>query len=365
MKNILQFLCCLILMTFGNSTKAQEKPLKLAISGLSHGHSHWIFNRENKNDVQLVGIYEPNIELQQKFREQYNLTDKIFYTDLNEMLEAVKPEAVAAFGSVFHHLETVKAAAPRGIHIMVEKPLAVNTKYAREMASLARKHKVQLLTNYETSWYPTTKKTLMMKEEGDLNKISKMVFHHGHQGPKEIGVSEEFLDWLTDPKLNGGGALVDFGCYGANIATSLMKGQRPKSVTAVSRNYKPKIYSEVEDDATILVNYENSQAIIQASWHWPFNRKDMEVYAENNTIITGNDVEMEIQSKNNDIEKLKVSAKETGVITDPFTYLAKVIRGQIEVPEFGLYSLENNLLVVEILEAAKESVKSGKTVKFK
>lgn len=354
-----------MLMISGYSAEAQEEPLKLAISGLSHGHSHWIFNREDKNDVELTGIYEQNVELQEKFKKQYNLADNLFYTDLHEMLKTVKPEAVAAFGSVFHHLETVKAAAPLGIHIMVEKPLAISNEHAREMAKLARKNNVELLTNYETSWYPTTEKTLEMNKDAEFGDISRMVFHHGHQGPKEIGISEEFFEWLTDPKLNGGGALVDFGCYGANIATSLMKGERPKSITAVTQNYKPEIYPEVEDDATILVNYKNSQAIIQASWHWPFNRKDMEIYAENNSVITRDDTNMEIRTDNNEVEELKVTVSETDVISDPFTYLAKVIRGQIEVPEFGLYSLENNLLVVEILEAAKQSAKSGKTVELK
>ena len=77
----------------------------------------------------------------------------------------------------------------------------------------------------------------------------------GHQGPKEIGCSADFLNWLTDPVKNGGGAVVDFGCYGANLMTGLMNGKAPVSVTAVLRHIKPDVYPKVDDDATILLEY--------------------------------------------------------------------------------------------------------------
>ncbi len=72
------------------------------------------------------------------------------------MLDKIKPEAVVAFGSIFDHLAVIEACAPRGIHVMVEKPLAVNMQHANRMAELAEKHHIFLLTDYETSWYPTT-----------------------------------------------------------------------------------------------------------------------------------------------------------------------------------------------------------------
>ena len=153
------------------------------------------------------------------------------------------------------------------------------------MEQLAKKHKIHLLTNYETSWYPTTEKTYrLVNDSSYVGAIRKVVIHDGHQGPKEIGVSKEFLDWLTDPVQNGGGALIDFGCYGANLMTYLMKGQEPLSVTAVTQQFKPSIYPKVDDEATIILAYPTAQCIIQASWNWPFGRKDMEVYGESGYI---------------------------------------------------------------------------------
>ena len=107
-----------------------------------------------------------------------------------------------------------------------------------------------------------------------------MVAMDGHSGPKEINVQPEFLDWLTDPVQNGAGALFDFGCYGANLMTWLMDNQRPIAVTAVTQHFQPDVYPRVDDEATILVEYPKAQGIIQASWNWPFNRKDLEVYGD-------------------------------------------------------------------------------------
>ncbi len=165
------------------------------------------------------------------------------------------PEAVAAFGSIYDHLSVVQACAPLGIHVMVEKPLAVSLDHAKQMQALATKYNIQLITNYETTWYATNHKVKAMVDQNELGQLRKMVVRDGHEGPKEIGVSPEFLAWLTDPKLNGGGAVIDFGCYGANLITWLTHGQRPTSVTAVLQHVKPNIYPKVDDEAIIILEF--------------------------------------------------------------------------------------------------------------
>ncbi|GAB3649750.1 hypothetical protein GCM10028791_15890 [Echinicola sediminis] len=332
--------------------------------GLSHGHSPWFFEWGQQEDMELVGVYEPNGELVQKFRHRYDLDEGLIYSDLDEMLKQKQPEGILVFGPIFYHLEAVEAAAPRGIHVMVEKPLATNLADAKKMAALAQKHGVHLLTNYETSWYPSTEKTyrLFAEEQKQLGPVRKMVFHHGHEGPKEIGVGKEFLDWLTDPKLNGGGALVDFGCYGANIMTYLMQGQKPQSVTAVTKNYKPETYPKVEDEATIIVDYKDAQGIIQASWNWPFGRKDMEVYGKSGYVITQDDTRMRWRVQGSEERRLEADKGELALISNPFEYFKKVIMGEIVPAPFSPYTLENNMLVVEILEAAKKSSETGEKV---
>jgi len=365
--NILFCFLSVCLTTFSvHAQSTTTAPVRVAVAGITHGHVTWILSRK-KPDVTLVGIYEPDKELAQRDARQYGLSADLFYTDLGKMLDAVKPEAVVAFGSILEHMAVVEAAAPRHIDVMVEKPLATTVEQAEKMEALAKKYNIKILTNFETSWYPTTVKTYeLVNDSNYIGQIKKVVIHDGHEGPKEIGVGKEFLDWLTDPKQNGGGALMDFGCYGANLMTYLMHGQQPISVTAVTQQYKPDIYPKVDDEATIIVNYATAQCIIQASWNWPFGRKDMEVYGKTGYIITINNNNMRLRAKPDTVEHSRqLSAAETGVYVDPFSYLADVIRNKIKVPENGVYALQTNITAVRILQAATESAKTGKTVYFK
>ncbi|MFT3945436.1 MAG: Gfo/Idh/MocA family oxidoreductase [Agriterribacter sp.] len=346
---------------------AQTTPVRIAVAGIAHGHSGWILGHKPVAYMNVVGVYEKDKGLLQRSVKHFKLDENILFNDLNAMLDEVKPEAVVAFGSIYDHLAVVKACAPRGIHVMVEKPLAVSVRDALEMEALAKKYNILLLTNYETSWYPTTAKAQqLMYDSSYIGNMRKAVFHHGHQGPREIGVSDDFFNWLTDPVQNGGGAIVDFGCYGANIMTWLTKGEKPLFVSAVTRQFKPGIYPKVDDEATIIISYPQSQAIIQASWNWPFNRKDMELYGKTGYIKTIDNNLMYIRRENDKAEQPRsYTTADIKVYEDPFQYFADVITKKIPIAPYGLYSLENNVMVVKILEAAKESARSGRVVSIK
>ncbi|PVD52912.1 oxidoreductase [Terrimonas sp.] len=354
-------------LLFFCAVNAQNKPVRIAVAGIAHGHSGWILGHKPVGYMTLTGVYEKDPVLLKKSAQHFKLNDNILYNDLETMLDKVKPEAVVAFGSIYDHLAVVKACAPRGIHVMVEKPLAVSVKDALEMESFAKKYNILLLTNYETSWYPVTAKSYqLIYDSSYIGEMRKAVFHHGHQGPKEIGVGKEFFDWLTDPVQNGGGAIIDFGCYGANIMTWLTKGEKPVSVSAVTRQFKPAIYPKVDDEATIIVSYPKSQAIIQASWNWPFSRKDMELYGNTGYIKTADNTQMYIRRENDKSDQSRsYTTADIRVYEDPFEYFTDAIRKKIQVDAYSLYSLENNIMVVKILEAARESAKSGKIVEMK
>lgn len=361
MKLLIIILCCMGSLAF---SVLPAQPVRVAVAGITHGHSGWILGRKPQQDITLVGVYESNAALLKQSARTFNLDSQLLFNNLETMLDAVQPEAVVAFGSIYDHLAVVKACAPRGIHVMVEKPLAVSVAHALQMDSLAKKFKIHLLTNYETSWYTSTAKAYQLVNDSNYTGgLTKAVFHHGHEGPKEIGVSQTFLDWLTDPVQNGGGALIDFGCYGANLMTWLMKGEQPVSVTAVTRQFKPHIYPRVDDEATIIVSYPNAQAIIQASWNWPFGRKDMELYGKTGYVITVNSSDMRIKRKHAKTEQhMRYTTKDIAVYEDPFSYLADVVRNKVTVADDGLYALPNNITVVRILEAARISAQSGKTI---
>jgi len=339
---------------------ASRPPVRLAIVGLVHGHVRGFLDRlKGRTDVQLVGIADPDATLRESYRERYGLAPEIFHATTEAMLEAARPQAVAIFTSTYDHPQAVEACAARGVPAMMEKPLAVSMAHARRIANAARKGNIQVFVNYETTWYASNRAVYDAVKAGRLGPVRKMVAHDGHRGPKEIGVQPEFLDWLTDPVRNGGGALTDFGCYGANLFTWLMNDARPLSVSAVAQTFKPDVYPRVDDEATIVVAWPQAVGIIQASWNWPFDRKDLEVYGRTGQALTVKREAVRFRFEGKD-ESEVASPSLVAPEDDPVRYLAAVARGELRPT--GLSSLENNLVVTEILDAARESSRTGRTV---
>ncbi len=205
-------------------------------------------------------------------------------------------------------------------------------------------------------------------KSGAVGDLRKVIIRDGHKGPKNIGVNSEFLDWLTDPVQNGGGAIMDFGCYGANLMTWLQHGIKPVSVTAVTQQQQKANNPKVDDDATILLTYDTSNAVIQASWNWPIGRKDMEIYGLNGVVYADNRHQLRVRIA----EGYDGFTEETFTVTerpapwdDPFALFAAVINKDITLDPFDPSSLENNMVVMEILDAAIKSAKTQRTIMLK
>ena len=348
----------------GLARGGSHEPLRIGLVGLVHGHVKGLLRLlAKRSDVRLVGIAEANQPVAERYRKEYGLEESLFHRQLDAMLDQKRPEGVLIFTNTFDHRQVVEACAARRLPCMMEKPLAVSREHGRAIAEAARKAHIPVLVNYETTWYANNQIVeRVAKQERQLGTVRRIVVRDGHNGPKEIGVEPEFLDFLTDPKRNGAGALYDFGCYGANLITWLFDNQRPLSVTAVTQRLKPEIYRQVDDEATILLTYPHAVGIIEASWNWPYSRKDMEIYGERGYLQT-------IRSES---VRLRVgSAAEETLRADPLpepygdylSYFTAVVRQRIQPT--GLSALENNVLVNEILDAARRSAATGRRVLLK
>jgi predicted dehydrogenase len=351
------------LLAFGQAGETpQTKPLRLAIAGLVHGHvSGFLHTAKTRKDVEIVGVFDPDPALTASYARRNALAPEVLFTDLAAMLDRAKPEAVATFTSTFDHAMVVEACARRHIPVMMEKPLAVDMTQARAIQKAALDSGIPVMVNYETTWYKSHAEIWkIVKDQKGMGEIRRMVAMDGHQGPKEINVQPEFFAWLTDPLKNGAGALFDFGCYGANLMTWLMDNQRPLAVTAIAQTDKPAIYPRVDDEATVLVQYPKAQGIIQASWNWPTNRKDFEVYGQTGyAIATGGDsLRVRLPGRNAEVPRALTDLPPAE--RDSISYFTGVARGQFKPS--GLNSLENNVIVVEILDAARESVRTGRKI---
>jgi predicted dehydrogenase len=344
---------------------AAGKPIRVVIVGLVHDHARGFIGPLSKNtNVQLVGISEPDTALPAHYESEFHLDHKLFYTDMDKMLDELHPDAVLVYTDIQDHRKVIEAAAKRGINAMVEKPLATTMADALAIRAAANEHHIQVLVNYETTWYASNAEAIRESDSGKLGPIRRVVVHDGHEGPKEIGVSPTFLNWLTDPEKNGAGAMFDFGCYGADLMTVLMHGETPLSVTAVALTDKPETYPKVDDDATIIVRYAKAEAVLQPSWDWTFARKDMEVYGTKGYVIT--------EAADHIRARYAPEKTESEINVPPLVptqqnsldYLSAVLRGQVKA-EHDLSSLDTNMIVMQILTAARESAKTGRTIVLK
>ena len=339
---------------------------RVAIVGLDHDHVWGILETLAKEpDAQLVGIYDDHPDLVKKAMDKvpHNI---IFYNDYVKMLDMAKPEAVIVTTANHQHLAILKECAKRKIHFFTEKPMASTGADAREMERLARDAGIKLMVNYWNAWAAPTQDAYARIKAGELGPVQKMIVQFGHEGPKEIGVSKYFGDWLYDPIKNGAGALMDFGCYGADWALWL-KG-RPTRVFATSTKLKTEQNNAVEDDATIILEYPDATAILMPSWDWPYGKGQAEIFGPKGSFLVMGDVLL-FQSAHHDAHAK--SPQGNPVETQPLppekrngiAHFLYCIRNN--KPVEGAISAELNVGVNEIIDAAKESIRSGRTVELK
>ena len=337
-------------------------PLRIGIVGLAHGHVAGFFkNNLTRPDIQIAGIAEPDRRLFDKYSTEYHLDPALYFPSVAALIEHARPTAVVVYTNTFDHRSVVQECARRGVHVMMEKPLAVSYRDALAMADAARAGKIHVLVNFETTWYASNKAAYDLLEQGSLGEARKVVVHDGHRGPKEIHVQPEFFAWLTDPKLNGAGALFDFGCYGADLMTNLMHGKPPHTVTAVTQHLQPETYPRVDDEANVILTYPRAVALLQASWNWPFDRKDMEVYGRTGLVKTILRDKVEVRREGEKESHLESPPPLQPPYDDSLHYFAAVIEGQVQ-ENGSLSSLQTNLVVTEILDAARRSAETGRAI---
>jgi len=353
------FLLLLCLTCFHFKCDAQEK-LHVILAGLSHDHVNRILDKNKAGEIIIEGIVEKDQQLCNKKKEGWQLPGEIFYKDLSSAIKKLHPDLVMVYNAPSEHLAVVKAALPLHVPVMMEKPLCFNYIEAVTIEKLSKQYNTKVFTNFPSQWYTSFNE--LLKESSTPSDITKMIMRGGHAGPIEIGCSKDFTAWLTDSAKNGGGALIDFGCYGALAMTQLMQ-TAPVSVFANTRRLKPTVYTKVDDEATIVLEYKNATGVIEASWGWPYTIMDVEVYGKKGYLHAS---EFDV-AKNGPAVEIKSNGKEkdqpisTPQYKDEIAYLTDVIKNG--APDNNkMMSLHHNLIVVKILDAAKKSAKEGRRI---
>ena len=234
---------------------------RVGVLGLSHDHV-WdnVRTLVERHDVELVGTAEPREELRQKFLAEFEI-DAV--ADHETLLDKDDLDAVYVFSSNAEGASLAVSAAEHGLHVLVEKPMAASLAQADAMMAAARQNNVRLMVNWPFAWWSQLQHALNLADEGAIGDLWQVKYRAAHAGPQELGCSPAFCDWLFDPQLNGGGALMDYCCYGAVLARVLMGV--PSRVTALTGRFcKENII--VEDNALLAMTYPRGMATAEGSW---------------------------------------------------------------------------------------------------
>lgn len=342
------------------TAKLADGKTRLAIVGLDHDHVWELLRYIGKeSDAELVAIAESQPALAKEAKSK--VPDSVrFYADYVAMLDEAKPDAVIVTTANDRHLEILRECAKRHIHYSVEKPMATNAADAREMERLAKQAGIKVMVNYWNAWVAPTHELFHRVKDRQLGEVQKIIVQYGHGGPKEIGVSQYFADWLYDPLKNGGGAIMDFGCYGAEWAVWL-KG-RPKGVMATAQKLKVEQHNKVDDDSTIVLDYPDATVIIEASWDWPYDMGRVQVFGPKGSLLaTGRELFYRSSDDRGTMtgiegERVSLSAPQQEA-SNPISYFVDCIRHDKPIEDPLSTSL--NVQVMEILDAARESVRTG------
>ncbi len=329
---------------------------KMAIIGMVHSHVWGHLGAMLKGEhAKLAGIAEtvPDLVAEAKKRGANQVP---FFSDFHTMLDEVRPDFVWAFVENNRHLEIVEACAPKKIHVIFEKPLAATYSEALAIRRLAQEHGIQVMTNYQMAWWPANYTAKAKVDAGALGQVWRLRGIVGHGGPGQSeGLNKYFFDWLTDPEKNGAGALMDFGCY--NALWSLWYFGRPERVYAQVNHLRPQTFPKVEDNSDLLLSYRESVGVFEGSWDLPRGFQDLEIFGLKGSLYMKNgSVELRTGRNAEPVEMQPLPAERA----EPLAYMTSSLRSG--KPLDGLTALDINVGVVEIIEAAKRSVKTGNAV---
>lgn len=352
--HIRKIIALMFLTCFAGQLPAQQ--YKMAVIGLVHAHvwGHLKQMIEGK-DVKLVGVAEPNPALIAEAKKA-GVADNLIFEDYRTMLDRTKPDLVWSFVENNRHLEIVQALAPRKINVIFEKPLASTYADSLAIQKIANESNIKVMCNYQMAWWPANYTAKAKADSGELGQIYRLHGVVGHGGPGSQGPRNRFFfEWLTDPVKNGAGALMDFGCY--NALWSLWYLGRPETVYAHVNHLRPDVFPKVEDNADLILGYKNGVGMFEGSWDLPRSYQDLEVFGLKGSVYM----------QNGKVEESKGRTKQEVAITplapedaEPIAYM--VSRMRQNKPIEGMTALEINVGVVEIIEAAKESVRTGQSV---
>lgn len=307
---------------------------------------------------------DPNKPLLERVSNLYAVRN--IYYSYAEMFKREELDIALVCNENARHADVVELAAERGVHVIMEKPMSANLSQADRILRASRRHGVKVMVNYPTTWNPAIQHSLQLVKEGRIGRIFHIRFRGAHAGPKEVGCSPYFYEWLYNKELNGAGALMDYCCYGVNIALWFLE-KRPLRVFATAKNLVRK-YIPVEDNAILVMEFDDAIGMAEACWSQvgPYPIHGPIINGSEGTIVVTEEGQLQVHQvrglggfKDLLSDVLTPPPPPKGRRNGPEYLVEKILNdGEIEAP----LSAKFNRDVQEVLEAGLQSIERGTTI---
>jgi predicted dehydrogenase len=275
------------------------------------------------------------------------------------MLDEVKPDAVLATVPNAEHLAVTRACAERRIHLWFQKPMAATAPQAREMARLARDANILLMLSFHNLFNAPMQAVTASIEAGQIGAIERLVMRNAFNASKVL--SPTYSAQFLDPARHGGGALMDQGTYGINYAVYLLG--RPARVMATAKTLHPRAGLSMEDEVWVVLDYPKATALINGGW-WAHpdigsGTGELNVSGTKGVIVRqGNSTTM--QQATDPMPRALSIAPISHEMSGGVAHFIYSIRNH--KPVHRAHGPEVNLIVAEIVDAAYESIRTGRAI---
>ena len=251
---------------------SEARKLRSALIGLEHVHTRMLANDFSKHDeIEWVGMAElPGFSeeaIQKHIKKNVGTDLEIpFWEDYKELLKQ-NLNLILVNSSVQGHTQIVEEALALGIHVVVEKPMALTMEDARRMYRAYKKSTAHLIINWPIAWFPTFRKAKELADSGVIGDILRVQYRSPSTiGPFKPGeyTPQELADWWWFQHEKGGGSICDYAGYGC-VLTAWITGKKAKRVSGLKKNFLVP-FSDVEDYSVFTIDFGDSVGLIEGSW---------------------------------------------------------------------------------------------------
>jgi predicted dehydrogenase len=231
--------------------------MKIAFAGAGYIINIHAQAAQVQKNVELYGVVEKFPEKAYALVQKFQIRNQ--YETIEQLLKVGKVDALVIGTPNFLHAPQAIAALKAGVHVLVEKPMALNVRQAEKMIEASEKSGAKLMVAH--CWRFDEDVLWLKKQSKKLGKIVRTKGYgvHSHWGP---------AGWFTQKQLAGGGALADMGIHALDTTRFLLDDPKPVSVYAKLGTYYKSF--DVDDTGVILVEWNNgTTSYIESGWWQP------------------------------------------------------------------------------------------------